>query len=68
MIIADATATSWRKSCYSGSSSNCVEVAYLPNAAAIRDSKNPDGGALVLDERTWASLLSAVRSGALDLP
>lgn len=67
MIIADATAASWRKSSYSGSSSNCVEVALLPNAAAIRDSKNPGGGALVLDARMWAELLSAVRSGELDL-
>jgi hypothetical protein len=68
MMTPDLPASSWRKSSYSGEAGNCVEIASLPKLTVIRDSKKPDGGALVLDERTWAGLLSAVRSGALDLP
>ena len=35
----------WRKSRYSSSQPNCVELA----ASAVRDSKNPDGPVLNLD-------------------
>ena len=34
----------WRKSSFSGSGGNCVEV--RQDLAAIRDSKNPDGPVL----------------------
>lgn len=64
----DLLAAVWRKSSYSGEAGDCVEVASLSKLTVIRDSKKPDGGTLVLDERTWAGLLSAVRSGQLDLP
>jgi Domain of unknown function (DUF397) len=34
----------WRKSSFSGgASANCVEIAHLPGAVAIRDSKIPTG-------------------------
>ncbi|MFD7893809.1 DUF397 domain-containing protein [Streptomyces sp. NPDC059743] len=43
--IPDASApVAWRRSSYSGGGSNggdCVEVAGLPNIAAVRDSKKP---------------------------
>jgi hypothetical protein len=38
----------WRKSSYSGSEANCVELAHTATAGAIRDSKNPDGGRLLV--------------------
>jgi hypothetical protein len=37
----------WRKSSYSGNSGECVEV--RRDLAALRDSKAPDGPALVVD-------------------
>lgn len=37
----------WRKSSYSGTGGNCVEV--RRDLEALRDSKNPDGPALEID-------------------
>lgn len=39
----------WRKSTYTGSNGgNCVELAALPDAVAVRDSKDPHGPVLLL--------------------
>ncbi|WP_435830244.1 DUF397 domain-containing protein [Saccharopolyspora shandongensis] len=51
----------WRKSTYTDNY-NCVEVALTSDAAAVRDSKNPDGGILAFNAQTWHSFLSAVRT------
>ncbi|MFL1379671.1 MULTISPECIES: DUF397 domain-containing protein [unclassified Nocardiopsis] len=52
----------FRKSSYSQpSGGNCVEVADLPRAAAVRDSQNPSAGYLLLPAAEWAALLSGVR-------
>jgi hypothetical protein len=49
------TGVVWRKSSHSNGDGNvCVELAYLPGAAiAMRDSKNPPGGVLVLSTKAW---------------
>ncbi|MWA01927.1 DUF397 domain-containing protein [Actinomadura sp. LD22] len=58
----------WRKSSYSGSSNDemCVEVAELMSGIGIRDSRDPDGGRLVVDRVRLGSLLRAIKDGALD--
>jgi Domain of unknown function (DUF397) len=57
----------WRKSTWSGENGgNCVEVANLDDAVAVRDSKHPDGGALVFSRAEWARFLDATRSGEFD--
>jgi hypothetical protein len=60
----------WRKSSHSGGGqggqSDCVETARLFGAVGIRDSKNPDAGALSLSRADFAGLLAKVKSGALD--
>jgi Domain of unknown function (DUF397) len=38
----------WRKSSFSGNEGACVELAHTATSGAIRDSKNPDGGQLVV--------------------
>lgn len=58
----------WRKSSHSGGSSGqCVEVADVPELVGIRDSKNPNAGHLAVPRSAFASLVSRVKSGALDL-
>lgn len=60
----DLAGARWRKSRRSGSQSNCVELAV--SGRAVRDSKNPEGGVLVFDQRAAAGFLSAVKAGRFD--
>lgn len=48
----------WRKSSYSGTETNCVELAATLDR--VRDSKNPAGSALRVD---LAALLTGVKAG-----
>ncbi|WP_335975690.1 MULTISPECIES: DUF397 domain-containing protein [Streptomycetaceae] len=66
--IPDASVlTGWRKSSYSGSENqDCVEVTRMGGHFATRDSKNPNGPALVFTQDAWASFVGAVASGAFD--
>jgi Domain of unknown function (DUF397) len=61
---ADLSATTWRKSTRSsGGGSNCVEVARLPSHVAIRDSKNPQGPALIITPAAFRDLTDGIRRG-----
>jgi hypothetical protein len=40
-----------------GSNGNCVEVAFSGPAVAVRDSKSPDQGTLVLPSSGWSGFL-----------
>ncbi len=51
----------WRKSARSGqdhTNGNCVEIAFVGRSVAVRDSKSPDLGMLVLPETGWTYFLS----------
>ena len=54
----------WRKSSYSNPSGNCVEIARLPGRrVAVRNSRFPDGPALILTSAQWLPFLTALQAG-----
>jgi hypothetical protein len=54
----------WRKSSYSNPSGNCVETAQLPaGEVAVRNSRFPDGPALVFTRAEWDAFLLGARDG-----
>ncbi len=57
----------WRKSSRSGTQGTaCVEVASLPGAAAVRDSKAPTRARLEFSALRWGSFLSRIKDGRYD--
>ena len=53
---------SWRKSSYSGSNGDCIEVAVLTsNTVGIRDSKAVAGPYLRFPQGVWTTFLGNVR-------
>ncbi|MFI9807513.1 DUF397 domain-containing protein [Streptomyces sp. NPDC052301] len=67
MRAIDLSGVTWRKSSYSNTSGgDCVEVCdTVPTAVPVRDSKTPSGPVLLIANSSWASFVTAVRSGAL---
>ncbi len=53
----------WRKSSFSSGTGtdNCVEVALIGDATAMRDSKNAEGPVLNVPTTAWKALLTAVK-------
>ncbi|MFJ8540681.1 DUF397 domain-containing protein [Streptomyces sp. NPDC093586] len=58
-----AALTGWRKSSYSGSEGgSCLEVLDdHPVGVPVRDSKVPEGPALVFSSAGWASFVAGVK-------
>ncbi|MEU5885958.1 DUF397 domain-containing protein [Streptomyces sp. NPDC047461] len=57
----------WRKSTYSGNEGgSCIEVLDgYPTGVPVRDSKVPQGPALVFPSASWTSFVTAVKDGHL---
>ena len=51
----------WRKSSYSGSQENCVEVAFTTARAGVRDSKHPSGPALSFSLSAFKTFLTRAK-------
>lgn len=66
--MTDLTGAMWRKSTRSSSSNNCVEVASNLGVVGLRDSKDPQGTALVLAPTAFDSFLTNLKRGMFDLP
>ncbi|MDH6139250.1 hypothetical protein P3T35_001250 [Kitasatospora sp. GP30] len=66
-MIPDLSNAFWFKSSHSNNGGECVEVsASLPNAVPVRDSKNPEGPALVFTSQGFAAFVRGVKSGTFD--
>jgi Domain of unknown function (DUF397) len=60
----------WVKSSHSGpTGGNCVEVAFLSDGeVALRNSRDPDGPALIFTKGEWDAFLGGARDGEFGLP
>lgn len=60
----DLSGARWRKSSYSNADGgDCVEVADdFPGTVPVRDSKDPQGPALVFPATAWSAFITAVKA------
>ncbi|MEV4179991.1 DUF397 domain-containing protein [Streptosporangium canum] len=62
----DLSHARWRKSSLSGSGASCVEVAFVNDTVAVRDTKDREGGTLVFPRDEWTAFVGAIKRGGLD--
>jgi hypothetical protein len=69
MSVDELSVAKWRKSSYSNGcgGNNCVEVAELTSAVAVRDSKDRHGPVLIFTPAEWTAFVAGVRDGEFDL-
>ncbi|MCT9092697.1 DUF397 domain-containing protein [Streptomyces sp. ASQP_92] len=63
----DLTAACWRRSSYSnGTGGDCVEVVdNVPGVVPVRDSKAPNGPALIIPAGAWVPFVAAVKGAGI---
>jgi hypothetical protein len=61
----DRSHVEWRKASHSANT-NCVEVAFVGDHVAIRDSKDRHGPVLLFSDAEWRSFVHGVRAGEFE--
>ncbi|MGV9595123.1 DUF397 domain-containing protein [Streptosporangium sandarakinum] len=62
----DLSGARWHKSTLSADGASCVEVAFVNDAVAVRDTKDRDGGTLVFRRDRWAAFVGGIKAGGFD--
>jgi hypothetical protein len=68
VLVTELPAVTWQKSRRSNPSGNCVECAVLPDGAgiAVRNSRDPQGPALIYTPAEIEAFILGVRDGDFD--
>ena len=68
VIASSLTAVTWQKSHHSNPSGECVEMAALAGAQiAIRNSRDPEGPALICTKADVGAFIQGAKKGEFDL-
>ena len=67
MAMVDLTRAAWHKSSRSSGNGNCVEVAVVDEAVAVRDTKDRSGPMLVFTPAEWRAFVAGAKAGEFDL-
>jgi hypothetical protein len=62
----DLSGARWHKSSISGSGASCVEVAFVNDAVAVRDTKDREGGTLMFPREEWVTFVDGIKRGGFD--
>jgi hypothetical protein len=52
----------WRKSSYSGSQADCVEVGNATGLVKVRDTKDRQGPAVIMSAGAWRRFMTGIKS------
>jgi hypothetical protein len=64
--MTDFANATWRKSAKTQANGQCVEVARVGEAIAVRDSKDPDGATLIFTVPEFEAFLDGAGKGEFD--
>jgi hypothetical protein len=66
-LTVDLSRAAWRKSTRSGTN-GCVEVAFVEDKVAVRDSTDRGGPVLLFTAHEWEAFIGGARDGEFALP
>lgn len=66
--MTDISRVTWRKSNHSSANGECVEISCIHGAVAVRDSKDPQGLALLFPCTAWQVFSHRIKQGTQDTP
>ncbi|MGC5014165.1 DUF397 domain-containing protein [Streptosporangium sp. DT93] len=66
MMNPDLSGARWRKSTLSADGPSCVEMAFVGDDVAVRDTKDRDGGTLLFRREKWTAFVGGIKNGRFD--